>query len=527
MGDAGGDGAPLQAVALQVAQPDMTGIVVALHHGDLQNIVFGADGFGPAAVLGDDLAGDKADDRQLAGLQPVGGNGRQVEGIVRLLRKEGIDGGCFEGQHLAVGINAAAALVDLLDLEAAEVIKDHDISQVAGGDGALVVHQEVAGGVVAGHLDGDNGIDAAGDRFPDDVIDVAALQQIQRVLIIGGEHTPGIILLVQKRQQRPQVFGGGALPDHDELAEPQLFQRVLAAAAFVVGVDTGGNIGVEVGAGKLRGVAVDLFVVGLAGQDLADNVGVAVDDTDVVHHLRQPQHAGVVVQRVDGGIIETVAAFIQRGGRNAAGQHKVNVNGQSLGGLQHIADAFHPHHVGDLVWVGDDGGGAVPHHGPGKFGGGDQAAFQVDVGVDQAGGDEPAGNVDLGMSAVLPHPGDEAVRHGDIAMTEIVAEHVKVGGVFENDVGFFFAARHPDEAQLFGQFAGDFIGNAFLWFHKCVSPCSADYFLTIIAKSGPGSKPKNIQIFSVDRKKNDSPPKRSSSAGGGQGKEGSFRFSLR
>ena len=91
---------------------------------------------------------------------------------------------------------------------------------------------------------------------------------------------------------------------------------------------------------------------------------------------------------------------------------------------------------------------------------------------------------------------------------------------------FSAAVQHCGQPDR-GQFAGDFIGNAFLWFHKCVSPCSADYFLTIIAKSGPGSKPKNIQIFSADRKKNDSPPKRSSSAGGGQGKEGSFRFSLR
>ena len=78
-----------------------------------------------------------------------------------------------------------------------EVIKDHKVGHVAGCDGALVVHEEIAGGVVAGHLYGNDGVDTAGNGLPDDVVDVAALQKVKGVLIIGSEHTAGIVLLIK------------------------------------------------------------------------------------------------------------------------------------------------------------------------------------------------------------------------------------------------------------------------------------------------------------------------------------------
>ena len=53
---------------------------------------------------------------------------------------------------------------------------------------------------MAGHLDGNDGINAAGNGFPDDIIDVAALQKIQGVFIIGGKHAPGVVLLIEQRQ---------------------------------------------------------------------------------------------------------------------------------------------------------------------------------------------------------------------------------------------------------------------------------------------------------------------------------------
>ena len=164
-----------------------------------------------------------------------------------------------------------------------EVIKDHQVGQVAGGDGAFVVHQEIAGCLMAGHLDGNDGINAAGNGFPDDLIDVAALQKIQGVFIIGGKHAPGVVLLIEQRQECPQILGGGALPYHDELAELQLFQRILAGAALVIGIDAGGDIGVEIGAG-CNGQYPNTYGVS-AAELLPGDLGFLADDDGWGHVL--------------------------------------------------------------------------------------------------------------------------------------------------------------------------------------------------------------------------------------------------
>ena len=98
--------------------------------------------------------------------------------------------------------------------------------------------------------------------------------------------------------------------------------------------------------------------------------------------------------------------------------------------------------------VGDDGGGAVADHRAGKFGGGDHAAFQVNMGIDEAGGDEPSADIDLLYAAVAADAGNQPIGNGNIAVAEIIAEHIEIGGVFEYHIGGFFAPRHTDEAEL-------------------------------------------------------------------------------
>lgn len=57
-----------------------------------------------------------------------------------------------------------AALVDLFDVKVVKVVDDDEVRQIAGCNGAAVVQQEVAGSVVAGGLDGGNGVGAR--RWP-------------------------------------------------------------------------------------------------------------------------------------------------------------------------------------------------------------------------------------------------------------------------------------------------------------------------------------------------------------------------
>ena len=133
----------------------------------------------------------------------------------------------------------------------------------------------------------------------------------------------------------------------------------------------------------------------------------------------------MVIQVIDGLIIQRAAAFIQRRGGHAAGQHKVDIHRQALGGLQHIADAIHSHDIGDLVRIGDDSGGAVADDRSGKLGRGNQAAFQVDVGIDEAGADKAAGDIHLFAAVVAADAGDEPIGNSDIPMAEVIAEPVE------------------------------------------------------------------------------------------------------
>ena len=88
------------------------------------------------------------------------------------------------------------------------------------------------------------------------------------MLVVGAEHAPLGVLVAQQGHQGLQIPGGGALPDHDELAPLQLGDGVVQVVALMVGVDAGGDVGVEVVAHQVRGVAVDLLVVGLGRHDL-------------------------------------------------------------------------------------------------------------------------------------------------------------------------------------------------------------------------------------------------------------------
>ena len=224
-------------------------------------------------------------------------------------------------------------------------------------------------------FDGDDRVDARLDGTAHDVVDVALFEQIVRVLVVRAEHAVGVILRCEQREQRVEVARGRALANHDVLSALELGDGILHGAALVVGIDAGGDVGVQVVARKAGGVAVDFFVVRLRGDDLFEHLLVGVRDADIVHHFGQTLDAVVLVERVDRAVVEHRAGFVERCRRHAGGQHEAHVYGKILGGLQHILDAVGAHDISDLVRVGDDGRGAVRNDGVGKFLGGNERAL--------------------------------------------------------------------------------------------------------------------------------------------------------
>ena len=216
----------------------------------------------------------------------------------------------------------------------------------------------------------------------------------------------------------------------------------------MVGVDAGGDVGVQVCAGKTGGVTVNLLVMRLRRDDLGDGGGIGGDNAGEIHHFRKTQNPGVVKEAVDVPVVQIRAAFIQRRRRDAGGNHEVRVQGQPFRGAEHVVDAVGSHDVGDFVGIGDDGGGAVGDDGPGKFRRGHQTGLQVDVGVNEAGADDFSGHVRFLAALVAAKTHDQALRYGNVAGVQLPGKHVDVGGVLQNQIGLLPPGGDIDDVQL-------------------------------------------------------------------------------
>ena len=275
----------------------MVRVLVALHDGDLQDVVLRVDDAGIARVRRDDLAGDQPDDAARTGVVEV--LRRQVgnmERVVRALDEVILDARGLEVMHRAVAARQHALAEHHLHIEIVEIVDDRKIGQIARRDGAAVVQGEVAGGVVAGRLHGDDGIDAVVDGLADEIVDMALFQQVARVLVVRAEHAAVVIRLSEQIDECLEVVRSRAVADHDELAVAQLRHGIVHIGALVVGIDARRDIGSQILAGQAGRMTVDLLVVRLRRNDLGDDFLVAADDTDIVHHLGKALHAGVVIE---------------------------------------------------------------------------------------------------------------------------------------------------------------------------------------------------------------------------------------
>ena len=314
---------------------------------------------------------------------------------------------------------------------------------------------------MAGHLDCGDGVGSQRDGLLHDVVDVALFQQIVGVLIVGAEHAAVSILAGEQGHQCLQIPGGSALPDHDELAPLQLGDGVLHIMALVVGVDAGGDVGVEVVALKVRGVAVDLLMVGLGRHDLLHGLLVTVDGAHKVHHLRKALYPGMVIEAVDGPIVQNGPGLVQRRGGDAGGQHEPHVYRQVLCGLQHILDAIGAHDVSDLVGIRYHRGGSVRQDGLHELRGADQGAFQMNVGIQETGENDLAGAVHLRPALIASHAHDQTFRHSNVHGGQFIGEHVDKGGVFQHQIRRLPPGGGRDDPLLFQQLSVDLSSIAF------------------------------------------------------------------
>ena len=207
-------------------------------------------------------------------------------------------------------------------------------------------------------------------------------------------------------------------------------------------------------------MTVDLLVVGLSGYDLLQYLGISADDAREVHHLCQTLDPGVVVEGIDGAVIQDGTALIHGGGGDTGGQHEPHIHRQPLGGLEHVLNTVSAHDIGNLVGVTDDGSGAVGQYGFDEFTGGDHGALQMDMSIDKAGQYDLAGHIYFLLAGVGTHTHDQPLRHGNVTVTDLVAEHIDIGGIFQHQISLLPSGGHLHDPQLFVELSVDFAGIA-------------------------------------------------------------------
>lgn len=98
----------------------------------------------------------------------------------------------------------------------------------------------------------------------------------------------------------------------------------------------------------------------------------------------------------------------------------------------------------------------------------------MDVRVHKAGQHELAAHVDLDLTLVVAaHAGDQPLGYRDVAAAELVAEHIYIGRVLQNEVGLLPSRRDLYHMELFVELAVDPARVAFLVCHRHVPPVLA------------------------------------------------------
>ena len=88
----------------------------------------------------------------------------------------------------------------------------------------------------------------------------------------------------------------------------------------------------------------------------------------------------------------------------------------------------------------------------------------MDVRVDEAGADDLARDIDLGLAGIFTHADDLAAGDGNISMAKLIGENIHIGGVFQNEIRLFPSGGDVHKVLLFHQLALDPCGVGFIWY---------------------------------------------------------------
>lgn len=236
-------------------------------------------------------------------------------------------------------------------------------------------------------------------------------------------------------------------------AGAQLLEGLLLVGGLVVGVNTGGGVGVQCSVIGGGGVALGGLVVLLRQLQHVGGGGAAAQDGGH-QNLGQTHRLGQLDQLVHHGGVEGGAGGLKTVLLHKGGDGVVQLHGGAGGLGQHFLHTLHAGDDGDLHQVAGHGGGAVLDHHLGKLGVGEHAALNVDVGVDEAGGQVLAGGVDdLGVRAAaafgqLAYGGNALSGNGDVGGVNLCGVNVDQLAAPDDHVSGSLPLSHCDEPVI-------------------------------------------------------------------------------
>ena len=467
VGVAGGDG-PLQfAPPLQQRQPGapLMATMAVLHrdeaksrwHDDLTipNLNLGFTPLGEASPLDGLEAGTTRsqpghpDDELLPRAQG------DLHGIARRLttsdRLGGFENGAMAGDPLATAVDADR-------VEIGEVVEHHQVGAAAGGNQPQIVALQPDGGIEGGHPQ------HVGHRQPqlcqqlDQRNHAPLLQQHVGRHIVGTEGDLGgeVGQLFQRCDDLRQQIGVGAAQLQGEPG-PQLFQRIGSRGEFVIRADSGGQIGLQPVTTQAPGVSLNQGIALQTGVQDAGHPLAAAQHPLHVHHLGDPRHLRPLQHGGHLGAVEVGARHLETWCRGNAGRRGADdPQRQIAAGVDGIAHPRQPEHIGQLVGIPEDGGGALRDHHIGVALRRQVGALHMDMAVDKTGREIGAGQI-VGLACLLEgadrmDAGDQRADQPHVDGADLAGHHVDQVGVGQQQIegGFAEGCLHGAAAQVEG-----------------------------------------------------------------------------
>ena len=178
------------------------------------------------------------------------------------------------------------------------------------------------------------------------------------MLIIGAEgQTADVNALINNTAQNcRQITRSTALTHQHCQTVAQLFLRLVPADAFMVGIDTAGNIGSQLLATHAGCMTVDYAAQTLEQVQLFLYLRGIINNSRYVHHLAHAQYTRLIDKLNHIARVHHAAAVLKACGRHAARQVHIIVQRHLSAGLQHIVNACCARYVGNFVRVGNQRG---------------------------------------------------------------------------------------------------------------------------------------------------------------------------